>query len=484
MNAGRLAHASRLALAIWILALSASGAAAQAPAPGVLAVTGATLIDGTGSVPIPNATVVVTDGRITAAGPAANVDVPEGARVIDAAGRWLVPGFVDAHAHVTLGPIEIGVVDGVPQISLLADPDVPIRSLRTLMAHGITAIRDPGGDPAKAVALRDAVAAGALVGPRMQVAGMVIDGTPFEGLVNQVHTEEEIRAAVRADAQAGVDLIKLYVTLSPEMMGAAIAEAQAQGVETVAHLQETSWTEAAELGLDHIVHIIPGSPELLPADRRDAYAALQARGTQSMAGWFDLVDLQGPEIREMIDALVHNDVSVDPTLVIFEAMVRGDDPYYTQNEALALAAPSLLENWRAFFTFNVGWTPEDFTAGRAAWPKFLELTRMLHEAGVTITAGTDANNPWVVPGHSFHRELELLVDAGIPENEVLRIATYNGAKVAGMLDDTGTVEVGKWADLVLLGADPLADISNTRSIEWTMQAGRLYTPAQLLAGIR
>lgn len=461
---------------------SLQGLEAQSPAPGVVVVTGATLLDGNGGEPMSNATVVVEDGRIVSV-TEAEVEIPPDAQVIDATGKWLVPGFVDTHAHVSLGPVMLDMSTGVPAMKLEPDPEVPVRTLRTLLAYGVTSTRDPGGDPVQLVALRTAVETGAIVGPRLSVAGRVIDTTPFEGLVERVATAEEVRAAVRSHAEAGVDMVKLYVTLPPELLRAGIEEAHAQGVVAVAHLMETTWTEAANMGLDHVVHIVPGSARLLPEADREAYLALTRRGTQFMAGWFDFVDLDSPEITEMIAALARNGVSVDPTLVIFEGMVRGDDPWYTENPALALAAPSLVDNWRSWFNFNIGWTEDDFAAARRAWPKFLELTRRLHEAGVPITAGTDANNPWIVPGHSFHRELELLSEAGIPNIEVLTIATRNGATVSGLADRTGTIVPGKSADMVLLSADPLAEISNTRTIEWTMIAGRVFRPDDLLGPI-
>lgn len=473
-----------LTLRIALLLALPGGTQAQVAPSGSVVISGATLIDGTGAAPLADATVVIVDGVIVEVGPRGSIAVPEGASVIDARGKFLLPGFVDTHVHVTLGPVELDVSSGTPAMSVAVDPDVPLRTMRSLLAHGVTSVRDPGGSPDQLVPLRDAVASGALIGPRMRVAGMVIDRTPFEGLVNTVATVDEVRAAVRKDAHAGVDMVKLYVTLTPDLLAAAIEEAHAQGIEAVAHLMMTSWTDAANLGLDHILHVVPGSPELLPEARRADYMAMMQRGTQFMYGWFELADFDGPEVTEMIEALVKNDVSVDPTLVVFEGMVRGDDPFYTESEALTLAAPSLVANWRAWFNFNTGWTPDDFSAARAAWPRFLELAKRLHDAGVTITAGTDANNPWIVPGHSFHRELELLVEAGISPLEVLKIATHNGAKVMGLLDETGTVEAGKWADMVLLRADPVTDISNSREIEWVMQSGRIHRPAELLAGIR
>ena len=465
------------------VAVMAQAVAGQLPPSGVLAVTGVTVIDGTGAPPQPNTTVVIRDGRISHVGPAATTAVPPEATVIEASGKWLVPGFVDTHAHVSLGPVLLDYSSELPALKLTSDPEIPLRTLRTLLAHGITSVRDPGGDPGQLVPLREAVAAGALIGPRMKVAGKVIDTTPFEGLVNQVSDVESIRKAVRTDAEAGVDMAKLYVMLDPEMLKAAIDEAHAQGIETIAHLMTTSWTQAAELGIDNIVHIVPGSADLLPVDARAGYRESRMRGTQFMYEWFARVDLDGAEIAEMIEALVRNDVSIDPTLVMFEGMIRGDDPYYTDSEALGLAAPSMVENWRTLFHFNIGWSEADYLDARATWPTFLELARRLHEADVVLTAGTDANNPWIVPGHSFHRELELLVQAGIPPLEVLSIATRNGARVSGFAG-AGTIEEGHWADLVLLEANPVADISNTRAIEWVMQAGRVFDPDDLMRGIR
>lgn len=482
-RAGRLALPV-VAFAPLAFALSAAPVAAQLPEPGTTVVIGATVVDGTGAPPVPDAIVIIEDGRITAVGPQASIAIPDGAEVVDAAGRWLLPGFIDAHAHLTLGPVSVDHSGPVPGLRMTPDPLVPQRTLRTLLAWGVTAMRDPGGNAQGLVALREAVEHGALVGPRMRVAGPVIDQTAFTGLVETVRTAEDVRAAVREHAEAGVDMVKLYTSLGPDLLEAGIDEAHRQGVEAVAHLMFTTWTEAAEFGLDHVLHILPGSPELLPEERRSAFMSEMQRGTQFMYAWFELVDYDSPEIREMIGALADRGVSVDPTLVLFEGMVRGDDPFYTASQDLDYAAPSLVANWRSTFHFNLGWSEEDFARARAAWPRFLELARRLHEGGVMLVAGTDANNPWIVPGVSFHRELELLVEAGVPEHDVLVIATRNGARVLGLEDEIGTVEVGKAADLVLLGGDPLVDISNTRKIVWTMQAGRRFEPEPLLRPLR
>jgi imidazolonepropionase-like amidohydrolase len=199
-----------------------------------------------------------------------------------------------------------------------------------------------------------------------------------------------------------------------------------------------------------------------------------------MIEWFNYVDLNGAETREMVDALLKHNVFVDPTLAIFEAIVFGDSARITQHPDLKYSPEMTLQNWREGFAMTKGWKPEDFSEARRAWPQVLAFTKMLHDAGVQLTVGTDMLNPWVPPGASLHRELELLVSAGISPLEVLHMATRNGARSLGIESDVGTIATGKIADMVVLSADPLADIRHTRQIEWVMQSGKLSKPGDLL----
>jgi imidazolonepropionase-like amidohydrolase len=443
-----------------------------------------TVIDGTGALPIRDARVVVEDGRIRAVGPRAAIPVPNGATRIDGGGGTLLPGLIDMHAHVTLGPVQVDRSGQAPVMRALPDTAVAHRSLALLLANGVTTIRDPGGEGA--VAVRDSVASGHIEGPRMFVAGAVIDRTPFPGLSTQVNTPDEVRAEVRRQVALGVDMVKLYAYLPPELIAAGVEEAHRQGVPAIAHVMFTTWTEAARLGLDGIVHIPGWAPRLLPAAQRAKYAAMMAGGSQFMFGWFELVDLEGAEMQQAINALASRRMHLDPTLVVFERAVRGDDTTVTRSPHLRDASPALLKNWRDFFSFSAGWSADDFRRARAAWPKALRLTRILYDRGVLLTAGTDANNPWTVPGESFHRELELLAEAGIPPVDVIRIATRNGAQALGILGEVGTIEPGKRADLVLVRGDVSRNISATRQVQWVARSGRRVVPAEVLrrAGLR
>jgi imidazolonepropionase-like amidohydrolase len=437
----------------------------------IVAIRGATVIDGTGAPKRASQTILVRNDRIAAVGPSGAVAIPRGARVIDGRGLYIVPGFFDMHAHYALGPVTIDQSKTPATMRMAYDHAASLASLRTLLDFGITTLRNPAGPALQSVAIRDSVRLGWLRGPRIYTAGEVLDATTAAGLVSTVRTAGEVRAEVARQDSLGVDYIKLYALLRPELIRAGIDEAHRRGLKALGHLYLTSWTDAARMGLDGIVHIVPGTAELLPADQRQAFQR-RFRGTQFMIEWFNFVDVTSPEIQEMTRTMLDRRITVDPTLVVFEAMAWGDSARITASPELRYTPPSILAGWKGF-TLTMGWTPDDFTEARRAWPKVLAFTKHLYDAGVLLTAGTDMGNPWTVPGASFHRELELLVAAGIPPLAVLSIATRNGAQSLGILSDVGTVTVGKTADLVALTADPTRDIRNTRRIAWVMQGGAL-----------
>jgi imidazolonepropionase-like amidohydrolase len=443
----------------------------------VVAIRGATVIDGSGAPPRTGYTVVVRNDRIAAVGLSTSTRIPRGARVINGAGLYVVPGFIDTHAHYALGPLTIDSTKRPPAMHMEYDHAAAIESLKTLLGFGVTTIRNPGGPTRPSVAIRDSVRLGLLHGPRIFTAGEVLDATTAEGLVSTVRTVDDVRAEVARQVSLGVDYVKLYALLRPELIRAGIDEAHKHGVGAIGHLFLTSWTEAANAGMDGFVHIAPGTAALLPVDKRNAFQQ-RFRGTQFMLEWFNFVDLSSPEIREMTRAMVEHNVNVDPTLVTFENMAWGDSARIVASPDLRYAPAGIRKAWTTF-TLTSGWTPDDYSEARRAWPNVLAFTKHLYDAGVLITAGTDMGNPWTIPGVSFHRELELLVSAGIKPLEVLSIATRNGAQSLGILSDVGTVAVGKHADLVALRADPTKDIRNTRRIAWVMQRGKVL-PQELM----
>jgi imidazolonepropionase-like amidohydrolase len=307
--------------------------------------------------------------------------------------------------------------------------------LHMLLTHGITTIRNPGGPTEQSVALRENVSKGRIVGPQIFTAGQLLNTPqiPVPFVEKEVQTEQDVRQEVRAQALAGVDYIKLYVGLTPDLIKAAIDEAHFNEKKVIGHLYMTSWTDAANLGIDALTHGVPVSPFLLSKDNQQRFLAADDNPFNHLL-WLDLVDLNGPQINEMIMALVNNDIPVDPTLDIYEIIVK----------------ESQLQD---------------------LWPKVLQLTKKLYDNGVTILSGSDIPNFDLVPGASLHHELELLVEAGISPLEVIKIATRNGAQALGIEDEVGTIEPGKQADMVILSDNPVDSISNTKNIEAVINNG-------------
>jgi imidazolonepropionase-like amidohydrolase len=397
-------------------------------AKGLVILEGASLIDGTGSPPRNDSVVVLKDERIlTVTDKGSYTTYPKDSEIVNLTGRFLIPGLFDMHAHVA------GVLDSS------YNQTISENTLKALLDNGITTIRNPGGPTKESVALRDAVAAGQIKGPQIFTAGRLINGLPFptrfvETIAN---TEAEVREEVKRQADAGVDYVKLYVGLYPNLVKTAIDEAHNQGIKVIGHLYLTSWTDAANLGIDALTHGVPVSPFLLSEDKREIFIE-NGRGPFDHFLWLNLVDLNSTKINEMINALVKNKIPVDPTLSIYEAMLK-DDP---QNQHL--------------------------------WSKVLQLTKILYDHGVTIMSGTDIPNFGLIPGISLHHELELLVKAGINPLNVIKIATSNGADALGILDDVGTIEAGKQADMIILNANPIINIRNIGAIEGVIEDGQFF----------
>lgn len=424
----------------------------------VIALVGATLVDGTERPPVRDAVVVIEGDRIAHAGPRGSVVIPPGAEAVDLRGRFLIPGLVDMHAHVLVPRCD-------PGAPTRFDRALSERMLGVLLRSGITTVRSPATPTGLGVALRDDVAAGRVVGPRVFASAELIDGDL---------SPDDVRREVRDRLRHRVDFVKLYARLAPEAVRAGIEEAHAARVPVIGHLSRTSWTEAARMGIDFLTHAASWSAGELPESKRDAYErARRERGPmRARIDWLELVQPDGPEVATLVRTLAERRISVDPTLVAYDTKFRSPaSPRYRKNARRAVV-PELLQDWQRCGTPTDDWTAPDYERMAAAWPKLLALVKRYHDGGVLLTAGSDVTNAWVIPGESLHQELELLVSAGLTPAEVLRIATRNGARSLGREADLGTIEPGRRADLVVLSRDPLARIGDTRAIERVMHDGR------------
>ena len=449
-------------------------------AAGETVYSGVTILDPLTKRKLPDRYIVVQDSRIVAIGRGAPPRRYADAARSEMAGRFAMPGLFDTHAHITLGPVTPQVKDGAVSLTVAGSDAITRHDALMLLAAGVTTIRDPGGDTKRMVAYRDAVAAGQLTGPEAKVAGAVIDRSafPVAGLVDRVDATHSATDYIRAQARAGVDHIKLYADLTRDDLAAGIKAAHAAGLTTIAHLGDVSWTDAANLGIDSLVHAIPISPDLLPAEKRDAYFAKRRSGSYAFFEWYEQADLDSPEIKTMISTLANKQIPVDATLIAFKLAFWGDDLAY-RNRDIAWAHPAMVENWNTAFRFDLGWKAEDYARAKAVWPKVQRFVRMLHEAGVPMTIGTDMNNPFVAPGTSIAREMELHVAAGIPAWDVLRMATTNAARLLKLDGRTGRLKPGMEADILFLDADPSVDIFAVSQVAGVVENGRFHRPDDL-----
>jgi imidazolonepropionase-like amidohydrolase len=433
------------------------------PRAGPVAITNATLIDGTGSPARAATTILIEDGRIAAIGPRDELTPPRGAQVIDGTGTWVTPGLIDTHTHMPPRALQ----------------DV---FLRTLLSFGITTARSTAAVPEGGTELRARIESGEQPGPRFLTAGRLIDGpgTVHGDIAVVVTSETQVRAEVARQAEQGVDFIKLYVGLDPVLVRAAIEAAHARGLAVIGHLGRTTWPSALELGIDALTHSCfwGMAHSLVPRADSARFSEFYQPGRfdpDLFAAWrasFSLTDARFVAFRERA---VQNRVAIDPNLVLCEAVVRGQDQatFDRLQTALDVQTP------RFPHPYSATWTAAQRAQAELAFAVFLDVVAELHHAGVLITVGTDTMNPWMTPGAAFHRELELLHAAGITPADVIVIATRNGAESLGILSETGTVEVGKAADLLVLRRDPLANISNTREVELIVRGGAVFEPSSL-----
>lgn len=419
------------------------------------AFTHVSVIDGRSPEMRTDRTVVIRGNRITAEGPASSVRVPAGARVIDGRGKFLIPGLWDMHVHT--------VMPGGRNV------------LQLYIANGVTGVRDMASDWATLTAWRGEVARGSLVGPRIVASGPYLEGgdVPIPHLL--VKAPADAAPAVDSLIRLGVDFIKVHGQLTPESYFAIARAARARRIPFAGHVSRTVGAAAAsDSGQASIEHILAVPNPCTPAE----VVALAPRfPVQAALGRCDTLD-QAP----LYAKLKRNGTWVVPTLVAqveVSLWPRRELP----GDSVARYLPDSLRTFVAGIFPMVDSVPPDADInGRKLFDKRVAVTGALFRAGVGVMAGTDAplrNSP---PGFGLHEELVHLTRAGLTPFEALRAATYEPARFLGMLDSSGTVEVGKVADLVLLTANPLVDIRNSSRTEVVIANGRIYLVRRDQAG--
>jgi len=439
---------------------------------------GFTLLDPATEKRVENAWVIVEHGRLSRIGSGRPPAASDSTQTHDLTGRFVLPGLIDAHAHVTsTGILDVEMADGVPVVTMRIDERITQRNARMALARGVTTVRNPGGVPAANAHYDRMIASGTWIGPEARHAGAVIQPPPMSGeMFRYPRTEDEWQAMASQEAKLGMTYFKLYMDLSEQELATGIRVAHEHGLKAIAHLNRVSWTRAIELGIDGLEHALPTSPDLLEAEARAKYLAALDQTSRFMYQWFDLADYDGPLIRNLVDLLAQKKIAVNLTLVVNELIYHTDEldrvlPPFERKDI----APEVLAVYESQLRASAtGWKPEDYQRARAVMPKVLAFARMLHAAGVPMMIGTDGGG-----GVLYGRELQLHREAGIPVWDVLRMATSGAAELMGMGDRVGRIKEGYEADLVILEADPLADVRAVDQVNAVIINGKLLKPSEL-----
>jgi imidazolonepropionase-like amidohydrolase len=441
--------AACLTLAVYTTAAGEVSAAA-------LAITHVNVIDASGSPLQPGMTVVVEDGRIVALGKSEALKPPAGAKTVDATGKYLIPGLWDMHVHTVFG-------DWLPRDEKVVLP--------LFVANGITGVRDMGGDLDVLIEWRAAIAAGRLLGPRMIIAGPMLDGpvprfpssAPVANAADGRRTVDQLKAR-------GVDFIKIQSLIPRDGYFAAAEEAKKLGIVFVGHVPDavraSEASNAGQKSIEHFTGIFEGCSSI--EDRL-------IKGPKSLGQNVKYYD--PARAKALVALMAKNQTWQVPTLVWERGQWLVDD-IDLRRDPLTKYAPAAWKDhtWPMFVDDIVKTMDTDPLAVRKKFVQMeLDMTLAMFRAGVPFMAGTDtAAGVHIFPGFSLHQELVLFQRAGLTPMQALQTATLNPAKFMGREQELGTVEQGKLADLVLLDANPLEDIANTQKIRGVVLAGRYF----------
>jgi imidazolonepropionase-like amidohydrolase len=436
-----------------------------------LAFTNVTVIDATGAQPKRDMTVVISGDRITEIGKTGKVKIPQSAQVIDAKGKFLIPGLWDMHVH-----------------AFNRDLFFPM-----LIANGVTGIRDMFGPmPELMKQWRKDMDEGKLVGPRTYIAGPIVDGPKpvWPGSI-AVSNAEQGREAVNSLKKRGSDFVKVYSLLPRDAYFAIADEAKKQNIPFAGHVpllvKAGEASDAGQKSIEHMTGVLEACATAEDELIKEVTELMS--GSNQRGGAFRLMSNHAKRMLEtysdtkakaLFARFVKNGTWQVPTIIVLKNVTYIDDPAMGEDPRLKYVPPYFKQGWdpKRDFRFR-NRTPESIASQKLTYQKNFELVGAMNRAGVGILAGTDLGNPYVYAGFSLHDELGLLVKAGLTPMQALQAATINPAKYLGILDQIGTIEKGKLADLVLLDADPLKDISNTQKIDSVVLRGRIFAKSDL-----
>jgi imidazolonepropionase-like amidohydrolase len=429
----------------------------------VLALTHVLLIDGTGSAPKPDQTIVIRAGKIAAVGPAGSVQVPAGARTMDLNGSTLIPGLIGMHDHLFYTAAGGRAV----QMSYTGP--------RLYLGSGVTTIRTTGSrSPYAEINLKDVVNHGFVPGPRIHITAPYITGAEGGGAMAIVNSPEAARRFVAYWAAEGATWIKAYTDIRRADLAAAIQEAHKRGIKVTGHLCSVSFQEAVSIGIDNLEHGMLTASDLTTSKQADVCPV-------NLMAQISAADPKGSAAQATIRSLVQNRVSMTSTLAVYEPFVANRPT----KDARVLDAmdPGVRESYmkmrQQIDSSREGWVAQE------TFKNAMAFERAFVEAGGLMAAGVDPTGiGGALAGFGDQRNYELFIEAGFTPAQAVQIMTFNGAKILGVQQTLGTIEMGKLADLVVLRGNLTTDPSVIRSPTIVFKDGVGYDSAKLIASVQ
>ncbi len=397
-------------------------------------------------------TVLVEGGKIQSVGPDGQVAIPPDVQRIDASGQTLMPGLWDMHVHVV-------DLDGLLQI-----------------AAGVTSVRDLANETEKALALKKQFDSGALIGPRIILAGFIDGPGPYAGPTKVlVANEQEARSAVDRYAELGYEQIKIYSSVKPELVPSIIDAARKKHLRVSGHIPAYMTAEqAVRLGYDEIQHANFLFLNFLADTVQDTRTPVRFSAVAEHAAE---LDLDSQRVKDFIRLLKDRKTVIDPTVNVFEGLFV-DRPGKVARGFAAIADRLPPQVRRGLLSGGITVPEGKDQRYRDSFEALLRMVKIMYDAGITIVPGTDS-----LAGFGLHRELELYVEAGIPPAKVLQIATLGSARVMKKDAQLGSIQPGKLADLILIDGDPASNISDIRRVRVVMKDGKTFYPADIYKAV-
>ena len=427
----------------------------------VIALTHARVIDGTGAPAKEDQTLVLRDGNIVEIGDAAKVKAPDGATVIDLTGKSVIPGLVMVHEHLyyPTGPNVYGQLGE--------------SFIRLYLAGGVTTMRTGGNTNGfMDFKLKELIDRGRKAGPAIDATAPYLNGSNTFQQMHDLKDADDARRQVNYWADMGATSFKAYMQITRDELRASVEEAHKRGLKITGHLCSVTYAEAADIGIDNLEHGFLASTDFVPDKQPDVCPGQQG-GQRTIAA----LDENGAPFKALVKKLVDKKVALTSTLTVFETFTPGRP----MPPGLDVLLPQLKEQFEQNYKRTAQSTQSIYTT---LLPKAFALERAFAKAGGVLIAGTDpTGGGGVIPGYSNQRQIELLVEAGFPPLEAIRIATLNGATYLGREARVGSIAAGKQADLVVIDGDPSKTIADVRKVETVFKRGVGFDPAKLIASV-